>query len=111
MKSKNNNLSYCKCFDCFDFQDEKEKAYAVAESEIQAQNRKLFLEQDELEVTCIFLIILMFTNLEMEHHTSNKFFEVNFEWILTKKYFENHLKKKFKKITRERYSKLNCFYI
>ncbi len=30
--------------------DEKEKAYAVAESEIQAQNRKLFLEQDELEV-------------------------------------------------------------
>jgi len=30
--------------------DEKEKAYAVAESEIQALNRKLFLEQDELEV-------------------------------------------------------------
>ncbi len=30
--------------------DEKEKAYAVAEGEIQALNRKLFLEQDELEV-------------------------------------------------------------
>ena len=29
--------------------DEKEKAYAVAESEIQALNRKLVLEQDELE--------------------------------------------------------------
>jgi len=47
----------------------------------------------------------MFTNLEMKQHTSNKFFEVNFEGI------SNHLKKKFKKITRERYSKLNCFYI
>ncbi len=32
-------------------QDEKEKAYAVAESEIQALNRKLFLEQDEFEVS------------------------------------------------------------
>ena len=29
--------------------DEKEKAYAVAESELQALNRKLVLEQDELE--------------------------------------------------------------
>lgn len=33
--------------------DEKEKSYAVAESEIQALNRKLFLEQDELEVNPI----------------------------------------------------------
>ena len=29
--------------------DEKEKAYQLADSEIQALNRKLFLEQDELE--------------------------------------------------------------
>ena len=35
----------------FLLQDEKEKAYAVAESEIQALTRKLILEQDELEVT------------------------------------------------------------
>ena len=36
------------------FQDEKEKAFAVAESESQALTRKLILEQDELEVrkTC-----------------------------------------------------------
>ena len=32
------------------FQDEKEKAFAVAESESQALTRKLILEQDELEV-------------------------------------------------------------
>jgi hypothetical protein len=57
MKSKKIIFPYVNVFDCFDFQDEKEKAYAVAESEIQAQNRKLFLEQDELEVTCTFLML------------------------------------------------------
>ena len=40
-----------------DSQDEKEKAYAVAESEIQAQNRKLYLEQDELDVKIFWLFL------------------------------------------------------
>ncbi len=40
----------------------------------------------------------------MKKYTSNKFFEINFEWILTKKYFENHLENKFKKITMKRYT-------
>jgi hypothetical protein len=42
----------------FNFQDEKEKAFAIAESESQALTRKLILEQDELEVKILVYCIL-----------------------------------------------------